>query len=497
MPQIPVTPDSPKYTLVPIKKLNVGHPKPTEVQQDDVLPVSPTIPSDFEEEIAKIRIPHMGLPGYITDPPPREDDENDDGEYDEDEEENGEENDEVPNNDHFFTDEFLEPPEFKDAVRPTRPQPVATTTRDRSRDLQFIIRNRPDPSKPLVITTSFPLYATNERFHLKGGSDEDSDEFRQVVGFTSIKSQHEVSNGHSPMLHRQPIRQPQKRPPLLHYGSPKPVSYRHGYPIYRNKRPSMPFVQSQRVYVRYPRHYRTYYQVPGSSRYNRVKVMTQNFVQHPRNYYRSRTPVMMSTAEFRAVKPAGKKKKKKKAKGECKPKKIIKEIHFHHYDPQLSAQLAPLEGINFKEGEDYENDIKVITKETEVKDDVRKGHEDYEQHNENLEKEMDKHKAETEHRLRHPEYYPDSYNPHYSASESTEYIDYNIKTDSESSIREPHPAHEYPDDRSFNTKRFFRTQGVTSNTTKPYTSPPPLVGGRYVKHQLIKYYYKTPNSNQK
>lgn len=488
VPNVPVSPQSPKYALVPVKRLTTV---PSFIDGQDE---GPTIPSDFQHEIAAIHIPHTGLPGFITDPPPLK-------EEDEDEHEDGEEdneNEEEPDNDHFFTDEFLEPPEFKDVPTSTGAPPITIAPLE----VQPIVG--PELHQPLVVTKILPVYDANDNFAFNYDENSVPDDYRQIR--TQVNHIRQFSHAQSPP---QPF-YPRFRTPIRHYGPPqvvnryKPVPVRNSYPMYiRPQRPQIQRPSGTRVYVRYPRNYRTYYRPPipiplpqppppPPPRYNMVKVMTQNFVQHPRNRYPPVNPMMMSSMEYRSKKPREKgKKKKKKSKGECKPKRIIQEIHYHHYDPKLSAQLAPLEGINFK-GDGYEHEVKVINKESEVEETVDKGHNDYEDHNVDLEKEMDKHKEETEHRLTHPEYYPDSYNPHYSesGSGSTEYIDYNIQTDSHSNIREPHPAHEYPD----NERAFRKLQGSpsrSSNTTLGLNTPGN--GGRYVKHQVINYYYKTPN----
>lgn len=493
VPNVPVSPQSPKYTLVPIRKLPSSTPQ---TEQDDpeghAEEYTPTIPSDFQQEIAKIRIPHTGLPGFITDPPPPRDEE-EGGEYDEDEGNYDNDDNEEPNNDHYFTDDFLEPPggEFREPIRSTTPRPLVPFRTDlHSRDVKIIVKNQPQKPHPLLIQSFPSVPDTTEPYNFEEFNAQvmTPEELRQFQ--TKIKHNHKFSIGHPPYA---------QKGTLVHYGPPQPIpafkQFNHGLAVVR--RPVVQRSQRPRVYIRYPRNYKTYYHHPVTP-YNRVKVMTQSFVYHPKEYYqRLRSPVMMSaTSEFRNTKKSPRKKKKKKkeksANGECKPKKIIKEIHFHHYDPQLSAQLAPLEGINFKDGEDYENDIKVITKETEIEDEVKKGHKGYARHNDNLEKEIDKHRAETERRLLHPEYYSSSYNPHYPDSGSTEYIDYNVKTDSTSSSFHGH-------DRSFTMKppKTNLRRPKNSTSVSAYSTHVPLQNGQYMKHQVVKYFYKTPDSAPK
>lgn len=482
MPKVPVSPDSPKYTLVPVKRL----PSSASLGEDNGgdFGFPPTIPSDFQQEIAHIRIPHTGLPGFITDPPPLSEEEENEEEG---EEEDENENEEVPNHDHEFADELLEPPEFKDVPTPTEIPAITIAP------LEVHPIVGPEIHQPVVVTKMLPVYDTTNNFGFDFGENEGPSDYRQIR--TQLHQQNQFSHGHT----LTPSFGPRYPPPMRHYGPPqvvpryKPIPIRGRYPVYI--RPQRQRPPSPRVYVRYPRNYRPYYrpplpppQHPPPPRYNMVKVMTQNFVQHPRNQLPPRNPVMMSSMDYRAKRP---REKGKKLNGECKPKRIIQEIHYHHYDPKLSAQLAPLEGINFK-GDEYEHEVKVVTKENEVEDAVKNGHNDYEEHNEDLEKEMDDHKKETEHRLQYPEYYPDSYNPHYpeSPSGSTEYIDYNIQTASHSSIKEPHPAHEYP------TERAFSKAPRRSSSTTEVPNNPPGKSGRYVKHQVINYHYNKPNDKR-
>ncbi|XP_046666921.1 uncharacterized protein LOC124358661 [Homalodisca vitripennis] len=496
VPNIPVSPHTPKYTLVPVKKLEeTNRPMPTTSFSDE-FPFSPTISSDFQEEIDKIRIPHIDLPGFITDPPPITSEEyngdnSDDDNEDEDEDSESNE-DEVSNHDEFFTKDFLEPPEFRESTRSTRSPPISLSNDYQSRDVKVTVHNSHEPGKPIIVTKTYPALDDDPSFDFEDDDDSEpkQEEPRQIR--TPLLSSYQTSNGNYHMCNEK------IQTPLRHYGPPKPMppvsQFRSSHPSYQ--RQVMQRIPGTRVYVRYPRNYKTYYHYSPTSQYNKFKVMTQNFVQHPRNSYRFGPSTTMAMGQFRSVTtPVKKKKKKKKGKGQCKPKKIIKEIHFHHYDPQLSEQLAPLEGINVKEGEDYESDIKVITKETDIED-VKKALKDYEEHNKNDNKEKRKRKKDREQRLNIPEYQTDSYSHQYSDSGSTEYINYNINTDSQTSLHEPHPAHDYPqNDRSFKPQKTPDHQRPPATNNQPYSVSLPLQRGTFVKHEGVNYFYRTPDSH--
>lgn len=488
VPNIPVSPQSPKYSLVPIRRPTPMTPF-SSADNHNVDDFHPTIPPDISEEIKKIRVPHFDrLPDFNSGPQPfDEEDEDDEGDEDDDLRENINDNGFYSNN--YFQEQE---PQYKNVIREVPSPRFPVSNQIPSSGLKVIVKQRPEHTNPLLVS-KFPSYDTNTGLGYE--NSQTSDEYRQI--HTPLKHDHKYAAGHSPFCHEQVA--------LRHYGPPKPVpsfrQFNHA-PYVIHPRPSMPRSKRPRTYVRYPRNYRTYYHHPSA--HNRVKVMTQSFVYHPSEYYRDlRNPVMMPSmpqlrnAESPQNPQRKRKKKKKKSKGkgkngECKPKKIIKEIHFHHYDPQLSAQLAPLEGINLKDAEDYENDIKVITKETEIEEDDKKKPSDYdEQYNQEVQKEIDQQSKGRGQHLTQPDYYGDAYNNQYSETGSVEYIDYNVQTDSTSSTLMGNEKK-----RSFRVQDLPESLRVPANITGISRSPTkiPLDRGPFKKPESShQFHYTTPD----
>lgn len=487
VPNIPVSPQSPKYSLVPIRRPTTTLPYSTAVNHgaDNF---QSSIPPDIAAEIEKIRVPHFGRLSDFNSGPQPYDEEDEEDEGDEDEELN-----EHDNNHDWFSNGFVQQPQYKNVVRAIPSPRFPVSNEIPASGLKIMVKHRPEHTNPLAVT-HYPSYDTNEGIGYE--NSQTPEEYRQL--HSTIKHNHDFSAGHSPFCN--------EKVALRHYGPPQPVpsfrQFNHA-PYVIHPRPPMPRTKRPRTYIRYPRNYRTYYHHPAA--HNRVKVMTQSFVYHPTEYYRDlRNPVMMpSTPQLRNAKsPTSKRKKKRKKskskgiKGECKPKKIIKEIHFHHYDPQLSAQLAPLEGINLKDGEDYENDIKVITKETEVEDDDKKKPNDYdEQYNQEVQKELHEQSRGRDQRLTQPDYYGDAYNNQYSETGSVEYIDYNVQTDSSSSSlmgNNPQPAVDFTEnERSFRIHVTPAPLRAPSNSTGPARSQTKVPSDR--NPETLKYHNTTPD----